>query len=107
MGYIVLFVICFCIICNVDLMIYEEGVRDLLKVIEKELKKCKWGVVVCLEVGKEYIDERVLVLLYEVLEVKDEDVYIMDGLLDLICLFFLYKKLVFLYEYFVYLVFIL
>lgn len=32
-----------------------------------------------LEVGKEHIDERVLALLYEVLEVKDEDVYIMDG----------------------------
>ena len=36
------------------------------------------GAAVRLEVGKEHIDERVLALLYEVLEVKDEDVYIMD-----------------------------
>ncbi len=50
------------------------------------------GAAVRLEVGKEHIDERVLALLYEVLEVKDEDVYIMDGPLDLTCLFSLYKK---------------
>ena len=49
------------------------------------------GAAVRLEVGKEHIDERVLALLYEVLEVKDEDVYIMDGL-DLTCLFSLYKN---------------
>ncbi len=50
------------------------------------------GAAVRLEVGKEHIDERVLALLYEVLEVKDEDVYIMDGPLDLTCLFSLYKN---------------
>ncbi len=36
------------------------------------------------------------------LEVKDEDVYIMDGPLDLTCLFSLYKKLAPLYEHLVY-----
>lgn len=58
----------------------------------KRIKKRKWGAAVRLEVGKEHIDERVLALLYEVLEVKDEDVYIMDGPLDLTCLFSLYKN---------------
>ncbi|ADY23156.1 polyphosphate kinase [Bacillus paranthracis] len=101
-GYKVSSVTRFRITRNADLTIHEEGARDLLKVIEKELKKRKWGAAVRLEVGKEHIDERVLALLYEVLEVKDEDVYIMDGPLDLTCLFSLYKKLSPLYEHLVY-----
>ncbi|PGM88056.1 polyphosphate kinase [Bacillus cereus] len=101
-GYNVSPVTRFRITRNADLTIHEEGARDLLKVIEKELKKRKWGAAVRLEVGKEHIDERVLALLYEVLEVKDEDVYMMDGPLDLTCLFSLYKNLAPLYEHLVY-----
>lgn len=91
-GYAVSSVTRFRITRNADLTIHEEGARDLLKVIEKELKKRKWGAAVRLEIGKEHVDERVLSLLYEVLEVKDEDVYLMDGPLDLTCLFSLYKN---------------
>ncbi|CAM4035376.1 polyphosphate kinase [Bacillus manliponensis] len=101
-GYTVSSVTRFRITRNADLTIHEEGARDLLKVIEKELKKRKWGAAVRLEIGKEYADERVLSLLHEVLEVEDKDVYIVDGPLDLTCLFGLYKKLAPLYEHLIY-----
>lgn len=45
-GYTVSSVTRFRITRNADLTIHEEGARDLLKVIEKELKKRKWGLYV-------------------------------------------------------------
>ncbi|MGG2064658.1 RNA degradosome polyphosphate kinase [Bacillus sp. S14(2024)] len=101
-GYMVSAVTRFRITRNADLTIHEEGARDLLKVIEKELKKRKWGAAVRLEVGTDNLDERVLSLLYEALEVKDEDVYMIDGPLDLTCLFALYKKLASTYDNLIY-----
>ncbi|MGG0185922.1 RNA degradosome polyphosphate kinase [Bacillus rhizoplanae] len=101
-GYMVSSVTRFRITRNADLTIHEEGARDLLKVIEKELKKRKWGAAVRLEVGTDNLDERVLSLLYEALEVKDEDVYMIDGPLDLTCLFALYKKLAAAYDNLIY-----
>ncbi|CAG9610998.1 Polyphosphate kinase [Bacillus rhizoplanae] len=101
-GYMVSSVTRFRITRNADLTIHEEGARDLLKVIEKELKKRKWGAAVRLEVGTDNLDERVLSLLYEALEVKDEDVYMIDGPLDLTCLFALYKKLASVYDNLIY-----
>ncbi|MCM3736845.1 RNA degradosome polyphosphate kinase [Bacillus cytotoxicus] len=105
-GYTVSSVTRFRITRNADLTIHEEGARDLLKVIEKELKKRKWGAAVRLEVGTDNLDERVLSLLYEALEVKDEDVYMIEGPLDLTCLFALYKKLASTYEHLIYPAFI-
>ncbi|WP_090914246.1 MULTISPECIES: RNA degradosome polyphosphate kinase [unclassified Bacillus (in: firmicutes)] len=105
-GYKVSSVTRFRITRNADLTIHEEGARDLLKVIEKELKKRKWGAAVRLEVGTDNLDKRVLSLLYEVLEVKDEDVYMIEGPLDLTCLFALYKKLAPTYEHLIYPAFI-
>lgn len=105
-GYAVSSVTRFRITRNADLTIHEEGARDLLKVIEKELKKRKWGAAVRLEVGTDNLDKRVLSLLYEVLEVKDEDVYMIGGPLDLTCLFALYKKLASTYEHLIYPAFI-
>ncbi|HDX9580634.1 TPA: RNA degradosome polyphosphate kinase [Bacillus pseudomycoides] len=105
-GYTVSSVTRFRITRNADLTIHEEGARDLLKVIEKELKKRKWGAAVRLEVGTDNLDGRVLSLLYEALEVKDEDVYMIGGPLDLTCLFALYKKLASTYEHLIYPAFI-
>lgn len=48
-GYEVLNIFIFWIICNVDLIIYEDGVEDLFIEIECFLKECKSGLVVCLE----------------------------------------------------------
>jgi polyphosphate kinase len=51
-GHRVLSVTRFRITRNADMTIHEEGARDLLKVIEKELKRRKWGAAVRLEIGK-------------------------------------------------------
>ena len=49
-GYKVVSVTQFRITRNADLEIHEEGARDLLHQIEKELKKRKWGAAVRLEI---------------------------------------------------------
>ncbi|WP_456279280.1 RNA degradosome polyphosphate kinase [Bacillus sp. AK128] len=72
---------------NADLTIHEEGARDLLKEIEKELKKRKWGSAVRLEVVEKGHDPEQLAFLQEVLEVHSRDVYKIDGALDLTFLF--------------------
>ncbi|MDG4655755.1 RNA degradosome polyphosphate kinase [Ectobacillus antri] len=101
-GYRVLSVTHFRITRNADLTIHEEGARDLLKVIEKELKKRKWGAAVRLEIGKQGMDERVLSLMHGVLEVHDKDLYIIDGPLDLTCMFSLYRTLAHTHEHLIY-----
>lgn len=78
---------------NADLTIHEEGSRDLLKEIEKELKKRRWGAAVRLEVQGHNYDNRVIKFLLHVLEIHKNDLYITDGPLDLTFLFHFYKKL--------------
>ncbi len=86
-GYDVKSVTPFRITRNADMTIHEEGARDLLKEIEKELKKRKWGAAVRLEIkGQEY-DEQLLYYLKEELEIHEKDIYCVDGPLDLTCLF--------------------
>ncbi|WLR43189.1 RNA degradosome polyphosphate kinase [Bacillus carboniphilus] len=92
-GYRVLSVSEFRITRNADMTIHEEGARDLLKEIEKELKKRKWGSAIRLEVKSGKFDERVLSYLLEELEIHEKDVYQINGPLDLTCLFGFYKKL--------------
>lgn len=92
-GYEVLSVSCFRITRNADLTIHEEGARDLLREIEKELKKRKWGAVVRLEMQKERMDPKVLKLLLDVLEIDEKDVYAFQGPLDYTFLFKLYDEL--------------
>ncbi len=70
---------------NADMTILEEGARDLLLEIEKELKKRKWGAAVRLEVSS--IEQPVLDYLLEELEIHKDDVYEIDGPLDLTFLF--------------------
>ncbi|WP_028399462.1 RNA degradosome polyphosphate kinase [Ectobacillus panaciterrae] len=101
-GYRVLSVTHFRITRNADLTIHEEGARDLLKVIEKELKKRKWGAAVRLEVGALGLDERVLSLMCGVLEMNEQDVYTIEGPLDLTCIFALYKALTQTHEHLTY-----
>ncbi|RXI99428.1 RNA degradosome polyphosphate kinase [Anaerobacillus alkaliphilus] len=87
-GYDVLSVSPFRITRNADLTIHEEGARDLLREIEKELKKRKWGSAVRLEMQSGKMSEKVLPFLLDVLELKEKDVYSFNGPLDLT---FLYK----------------
>lgn len=67
---------------NADLPIDEEEAADLLKEIQKQLKKRQWGEVIRLEV-EDGMDEKLLNILKDKLNVKDEDVYKINGPLDL------------------------
>lgn len=79
----------FRIMRNADLGIEEEGAEDLLQEIEKQLKKRKWGQVIRLEV--EYgIDKKLLKLIQNELSIEKEDIYSINGPLDLTFLMKMY-----------------
>lgn len=67
---------------NADMTLDEEGAEDLLKEIEKELKKRKWGSAVRLEIDCQ-MDAEVREILQEALEVHNRDIYPIDGPIDL------------------------
>ncbi|MDL4841839.1 RNA degradosome polyphosphate kinase [Aquibacillus rhizosphaerae] len=92
-GYQVLSITEFRITRNADMTIHEEGARDLLKEIEKELKKRKWGSAVRLEVRKEKYDQNIVEFLLHVLEIHKGDLYYIKGPLDLSFLFKFYNDL--------------
>ncbi|MEB2265894.1 RNA degradosome polyphosphate kinase [Priestia megaterium] len=91
-GYRVSSVSQFRITRNADMTIHEEDAQDLLKEIEEELQKRKWGAAVRLEIKSPY-DQGVLAYLESVLEIDDEDVYEIEGQLDLTSLFSFYRLL--------------
>ena len=72
----------FRIMRNADLSIEEDEAEDLLKEIEKQLKKRQWGQAIRLEV-EEGIDKKLLKILVEDLHVRQEDIYRIEGPLDL------------------------
>lgn len=92
-GFKVKSVTAFRITRNADMTIHEEGARDLLKEIEKELRKRKWGAAVRLEVQKDTVDSSILAYLMDELEIHKNDVYEMDGPLDLTVFFGFYKAM--------------
>ncbi|OMP66212.1 RNA degradosome polyphosphate kinase [Domibacillus epiphyticus] len=92
-GYTVKNVNMFRITRNADMEIHEEGARDLLFEIEKELKKRKWGAAVRLEIKSQDLDQHVLDYLLDELEIHYKDVYKIDGPIDLTFLFPFTKKL--------------
>ena len=67
---------------NSDLGIDEEDAEDLLKEIQKSLKRRKWGETIKLEIDAG-VDKRLLKILKKELNIKDEDVYLINGPLDL------------------------
>ncbi|MBO1514615.1 RNA degradosome polyphosphate kinase [Metabacillus bambusae] len=101
-GYKVVSVSVFRITRNADMTIHEEGARDLLKEIEKELKKRKWGAAVRLEIQQNGFDQNILRYLTEELEVHEKDVYEIDGPLDLTILFGFYKEMARIREHLIY-----
>ncbi len=80
----------FRIMRNADLSIEEDEAEDLLKEIEKQIKKRQWGQVIRLEV-EAGIDKKLLKILKEELEVEEEEIYYIDGPLDLTVLMKLYS----------------
>jgi polyphosphate kinase len=68
---------------NEDLEVEEDDAENLLKALEKELLRRRFGPPVRLEV-EESIAPQVLELLVEELGVVEEEVFRVDGLLDLV-----------------------
>ncbi|MBQ9505132.1 MAG: RNA degradosome polyphosphate kinase [Lachnospiraceae bacterium] len=75
---------------NADLTIDEEEAEDLLKEIEKQLKRRQWGQVIRLDI-EEGMDKRLLNLLKEQVAVAEEDIYHIRGPLDLTFLMKMYS----------------
>ena len=67
---------------NADMAIHEEDAPDLLKEMEKSLKKRKWGQAVRLEIENQ-TGEAILSYLQKELDVPARDVYEIHGPLDL------------------------
>ncbi|MBD5096611.1 MAG: RNA degradosome polyphosphate kinase [Lachnospiraceae bacterium] len=67
---------------NADLTIDEDEAADLLKEIEKQIKKRAWGEVIKLEIEAD-MDKHLLKELKKQLQVSDRVVYSINGPLDL------------------------
>ncbi|MFP7736717.1 RNA degradosome polyphosphate kinase [Priestia aryabhattai] len=100
-GYQIKSVTPFRITRNADLTIHEDEAEDLLKEIEEELKKRKWGAAVRLEVQKHCYDHQMVDYLKEELEIHDKDIYYVQAPLDLTFLFSFYKTIQLTYEHLV------
>lgn len=70
---------------NADLTIDEDEASDLLKEIQNKLKMRQWGEVIRLEV-EDGIDKRILKFLKSKLKVADEDIFKLQGPIDLTCM---------------------
>lgn len=80
----------FRIMRNADLSFDEDEAEDLLKEIEKKLKRRQWGEVIRLDMeGK--ADRRLLRMLKKELEVSDEAIYEINGPLDLTVLMHVFR----------------
>ena len=79
----------FRIMRNADLTIDEDEAEDLLKEIEKQLKKRQWGQAIRLEV-EAGVDKRLLRMIKDELSIEEEDIYRIDGPLDLTFLMKMY-----------------
>lgn len=82
LNYDVLCIHPFRIMRNADLSIGEDEAEDLLKEIEKQLKKRQWGEAIRLEV-EEGIEKRLLKTIRKELKISEEDIYYINGPLDL------------------------
>ena len=67
---------------NADLTIEEDEAADLLKEIQKQLKKRQWGEVIRLEV-EENMEKPLLKILKKEFDIKNEAVFLINGPLDL------------------------
>ncbi|MDO4325602.1 MAG: RNA degradosome polyphosphate kinase [bacterium] len=79
----------FRIMRNADFDIDEEEAADLLKEIQKQLKKRQWGEAIRLEV-EEKMDKRLLKILKKELKLENDDIFSINGPLDLTFLMKMY-----------------
>lgn len=74
---------------NADLSIDEDEAEDLLKEIERQLKKRQWGEAIRLDI-EEKADKRLLKILKKELKVTNDEIYEIGGPLDLTVLMKVY-----------------
>lgn len=74
---------------NADLTIDEDEAEDLLVEIQKQLKKRQWGEVIRLEI-EDKMDERLLDILKMEFDIKEADIFKINGPLDLTMLMKVY-----------------
>ena len=74
---------------NADLTIDEDEAEDLLVEIQRQLKKRQWGEVIRLEV-EDKTDERLLKILKMEFDIKEADIFEINGPLDLTMLMKVY-----------------
>lgn len=74
---------------NADLDIEEDEAADLLKEIERQIKKRQWGEAIRLEI-QDKMDKRLLKILKKELKIEDNAIYEINGPLDLTFLMKLY-----------------
>ncbi|MCC5889615.1 MAG: RNA degradosome polyphosphate kinase [Alkalibacterium sp.] len=89
-GYSVTYSFTFRITRNADLEIQEEGAEDLLSAIEDYLEKRKNGMAVRLEIDQRETDisiEDDIEYIKKALSIKQRDIYVLDGPIDLTFLF--------------------
>ena len=67
---------------NADLTIDEDEAADLLKEIQKQLKKRQWGEVIRLE-AEDGMDKQLLKILKKEFNIRGDDVFMINGPLDL------------------------
>lgn len=80
----------FRIMRNADLTIEEEEAADLLKEIEKQIKRRQWGQAIRLEIEKG-MDKRLLKIINRELDITDAEIYEIGGPLDLTFLMKMYS----------------
>lgn len=90
LGYHILCAYPYRIIRSADLTIEEDEAADLLTVIQNQLKKRQWGQVIRLEVDYG-IDKRLLKILKKELKIKEDDIFYINGPLDLTFLMKVYQ----------------
>lgn len=74
---------------NADLTIEEDEAADLLKEIQKQLKKRQWGEVIRLEI-EDGMDKQLLKILKKEFNIKGDDIFNISGPIDLTFLMKLY-----------------
>lgn len=79
----------FRIMRNADLTIDEDEAEDLLKEIEKQIKRRQWGQAIRLDV-EAGMDKRLLKIIKEELGIEENSIYKIDGPLDLTFLMKMY-----------------
>jgi len=88
-GYEVVCAFPYRIIRNADLTIDEDDASDLLREIQKQLKKRQWGEIIRLEI-EEGMNEKLLSILIREFRVTDAEIYRIPGPLDLTFLMKMY-----------------